>query len=229
MHTGVYLSLRGVVYANNSVISITEIGVTNPDTNLNEGLQCITDRIPCCRRDFRTGEWYFPNRTMVSGQSNSPSFYRNRGMDDGTVNLNRINANVMMPTGLFCCKVPDGTGIVQTVCVTIILPPNPEAISQEVDFQLISSQNSMDVSFSLTCNSSGGPVSSVTWIRDGFLLGNTGPVVLTDASTASYTNVLEVNSRAPGTYTCQIRGPSHQVLSSMDFNVQGVIRRSHAI
>ena len=73
MHIGVYLSLKGVVYANNSVISITEIGETNPDTNLNEGLQCITDRVPCCRSTFRAGEWYFPNGTMVPGESPTAS------------------------------------------------------------------------------------------------------------------------------------------------------------
>ena len=97
-------------------------------------------------------------------------------------------------------------------------------ISQEVNFRLTSSQDSIDVrlNFSLTCNSSGSSVCSVTWTRDGFLLDNTGPLVLTDVSTASYTNVLEVNSRAPGIYACQIRGPSGQVLSSVDFNVQGI-------
>ena len=90
-------------------------------------------------------------------------------------------------------------------------------------FQLTSVQESAEITFYLTCNSSGGPVNNVTWTRDGSILDNTGPLVLTDASTASYTNVLEVNSRAPGTYTCQIRGPSHQILSSIDFNVQGIV------
>ena len=108
------------MYANNSVISITEIGETNPDdTDQNEGLQCITDRMPCCRGVFRAGEWYFPNRTVVPREDNNPTtFHRNRGHDDGTVNLNRLN-NVMMPTGLFCCVVPDATGIMQTVCANI--------------------------------------------------------------------------------------------------------------
>ena len=47
---GVYLSLKGSVYANNSVIIITEIGAeSDPDTATNEALQCITDRRPCCR------------------------------------------------------------------------------------------------------------------------------------------------------------------------------------
>ena len=96
------------------------------------------------------------------------------------------------PTGLYHCVIPDSSG------------------------------ESVDITFSLTCNSSGGPVSSVTWTRNDSILDNTGPLVLTDTSTASYTNVLEVNSRAPGTCTCQIRGPSHQTLSSMDFNVQGI-------
>ena len=118
-HSGVYLSLRGTVYANNSAIQITEVGETNPDTDLNDGLQCITDRMPCCRTAFRAGEWYMytPDRTVVPGSSDV-GFYRNRGGDDGTVNLNRLSG-VMMPTGLFCCEVPDALDIMQSVCANI--------------------------------------------------------------------------------------------------------------
>ena len=108
------------MYTNNSVINITEIGVTTSSTDLNEGLQCITDRVPCCMTPYQTGEWYFPNGAKVQGQVNSPTtFYRNRGYDDGTVNLNRLNTNVTMPTGLFCCVVPDATTIYQTLCAYI--------------------------------------------------------------------------------------------------------------
>ena len=92
-----------------------------------------------------------------------------------------------------------------------------------IDFKLISPRDSTVVTFSLTCNSTGGPVSSVIWTRDGLLLDNTGPLVLTDVSTASYTNVLQVNGRTPGIYTCQMRGDDNQFLSSMDFNVYGII------
>ena len=122
MCAGVYLSLKGVVYANNSVIQITEIWETNPDTDLNDGLQCITDRMPCCRLfAVRAGEWYMytPERTMVPGPGTSVSFYRNRGYDDGTVNLNRPSG-VMMPTGLFCCEeVPNAVGDIQPLCANI--------------------------------------------------------------------------------------------------------------
>ena len=115
-HVGVYLSLKGVVYANNSVISITEIEQTN--TSANNGLQCITDRMPCCRDAHKAGEWFFPSGSVVPIGGVATTFYRNRG-DDGTVNLNRVNNDVMMPTGRFCCVVPDATGADQTLCVNI--------------------------------------------------------------------------------------------------------------
>ena len=91
-----------------------------------------------------------------------------------------------------------------------------------ISFRLTSSQDSTSITFSLTCDTTGGPVSSVIWTRDGLLLDNTGPLVLTNASTASYTNVLEVNNRIPGTYTCQIRGADNEILNSKDFIVRGI-------
>ena len=126
-HAGVYLSLKGEVYANNSVISITEIGQTDtsvsPPPNSNNGLQCITDRMPCCQsQPNRAGDWLFPEGGMVpqigEGDNMATTFYRNRG-DDGTVNLNRVNNDVMMPTGRFCCVVPDATGADHTLCASI--------------------------------------------------------------------------------------------------------------
>ena len=90
-------------------------------------------------------------------------------------------------------------------------------------FQLTSSLDSIDVSFSLTCNSTGGPVTSLNWTRDGFPLDNTDPLVLTDNSTSSYTNVLQVNSRTTGEYTCLVRGLNDELSNSTIFNVQGIV------
>ena len=123
-YAGIYLSLKEVFYANNSVIQITEIGQTNtamPPSN--NGLQCVTDRMPCCAAVMgRAGEWNFPDGTAVpvlgAGPTMATTFYRSRG-SDGTVNLNRLNANVIMPTGLFCCEVPDAAGRMQRVCANI--------------------------------------------------------------------------------------------------------------
>ena len=93
----------------------------------------------------------------------------------------------------------------------------------QVIFQFIADKESMNISFSLTCSSTGGQANIVVWTRDGFLLHNTSPLVQTDAFTLSYTNVLTVSGRTPGTYTCTVRGPSNQVLNSANFTVQGII------
>ena len=113
-------------YTNNSVILITEIEQTLTsngviDTTSNNGLQCITDRRPCCAAlPNRHGKWFFPDGSMVPGTflGGVTSFFRNRG-DDGTVNLNRLNSDVMMPTGRFCCVVPDATSTDVTLCAIL--------------------------------------------------------------------------------------------------------------
>ena len=102
-----------MVYANDSIIPITEIGETT--TTSNTGLQCITDKIPCCLQDT-TGRWYFPDGITVPSQD--ATFYSARG-DNGTINLNHIDSNVMSPTGQFCCVVPDATQALIRVCANI--------------------------------------------------------------------------------------------------------------
>ena len=100
-----YFSLNEMIFGNNSIISISDIG---NDQN-NGALQCITDRKPCCRNGSDVGEWYFPfpNGSKVPIRFEAETFYRNRGFSDGAVNLHRLNSTVMSPTGLFCCQVPD--------------------------------------------------------------------------------------------------------------------------
>ena len=114
--TGVYLSLKGIVYANNSVISVTEIGETR---NSNNGLQCVTDKIPCCQTGLKAGEWYLPNGSLIPEQGSHTLFYINRD-DDGTVNLGHVNnSDVASPSGLFCCELPDANDLKQTLCAII--------------------------------------------------------------------------------------------------------------
>ena len=112
---GVYLQRNGVFLANNSAVFISDIGDAS-----NNRLQCITDRMPCCAKPNRVGEWYFPgNGGMVPPIGSSPTtFYRNRG-ENGTVNLNRVSNDVMMPTGQYCCVVSDATNINRMACAII--------------------------------------------------------------------------------------------------------------
>ena len=112
---GVYLALRGVFIANNSQVNIRNIGQSSDSPN--GALQCITDKIPCCSQNPRHGEWYLPNGALVHGTISTITFYRNRG-DNGEVSLNRPS-DIMMPSGLLCCEVPDATDTNQTLCVNI--------------------------------------------------------------------------------------------------------------
>ena len=112
---GVYLSLKEVVYPNNSFITIMEIG-NDYRQPMNNALQCVTDLMPCCYLT-QIGEWYFPNGTRVPLLGEATDFYRTRG--SGTVNLERLNANITQPTGLYCCRFPDAIGAYQTLCINI--------------------------------------------------------------------------------------------------------------
>ena len=114
--SGAYLSLRDHFIANSSRINIRSIGRSSDHPNY--ALLCITDypNYPGCRY----GEWYFPNGDKIHyNYIYSASFYR-RGRDqhNRAISLNRP-PNVMTPTGQFCCKVPDATYTVQTLCVII--------------------------------------------------------------------------------------------------------------
>ena len=62
--------------------------------------------------------------------------------------------------------------------------------------------------FTLTCVSTGGPATTVTWTRDGAILSNDANHVfsktVTNQLTATYNNVLTVIGREPGNYTCSV-------------------------
>ena len=115
IHAGVHLSLNNTLFLpNNSAVFISDIRPAN-------SLQCVTDRMPCCSTPpNKAGEWYFPDDGgMVPAlESDALTFYTSRG-DDGTVNLNRVSNDVMMPTGQFCCVVLDATGVTQWACAII--------------------------------------------------------------------------------------------------------------
>ena len=57
--------------------------------------------------------------------------------------------------------------------------------------------------FTLTCISTGGPATTVTWTRDSQTLSG-GVTVLDDPETAQYTHTLTVTGRLDGVYQCSI-------------------------
>ena len=64
--------------------------------------------------------------------------------------------------------------------------------------------NGASPQFTLTCISTGGPATTVTWTRDsGEVVGDT-ETVLNDPVTAQYTHTLTVTGRLVGLCTCTV-------------------------
>ena len=74
----------------------------------------------------------------------------------------------------------------------------------------------------LTCISTGGPATTVTWTRDSVTLTEGTEAVLDDPVTAQYTHTLTVTGRLlPGLYTCTVANnkPSND---SANISLQGI-------
>jgi len=119
---GVRILLNGVSHANNSIVTITDIGTDGT------ALLCTTTYSPCCDSTNPETQWYYPNGSEVlnSDESGIPvgdlPFYRSRntpafvlGFPDPipSVRLNRHPEGTT--TGIFRCTVPDANGVLQSM------------------------------------------------------------------------------------------------------------------
>ena len=76
-----------------------------------------------------------------------------------------------------------------------------------------------DNSFTLTCISTGGPPTNVTWTRDSTTVTEGTETVLNDGVMAKFTHTLLVTDRRAGLYRCAI---ANKVSSaSAELTVQG--------
>ena len=73
-------------------------------------------------------------------------------------------------------------------------------------------RNGASSQFTLTCISTGGPATTVTWTRDSTTVTEGTETVLDDPVTAQYTHTLTVTGRLPGLYTCLWKIINHQVI-----------------
>ena len=89
-------------------------------------------------------------------------------------------------------------------------------------FAVDSDLNGACPQFTLTCISTGGPVTTVTWTRDSDSVTEGSETVLDDPVTAQYTHTLTVTGRLGGLYTCTVANdkPSED---SAQLKVQGTV------
>ena len=71
-------------------------------------------------------------------------------------------------------------------------------VTLTVDFDGVSPQ------FTLSCASTGGSATTVTWTRDSTAVTHGNETILVNATTAEYIHTLNVTGRMEGRYTCTV-------------------------
>ena len=87
-------------------------------------------------------------------------------------------------------------------------------------FSEVSDLNGASPQFILTCISTGGPATTITWTRDSTTVTQGTQTVLNDPVTAQYTHTLTVTGRLGGLYTCTIANNKPSTASA-NFTVEG--------
>ena len=93
-----------------------------------------------------------------------------------------------------------------SMCAVIsvcLCPVGDVTIAGGMTFTVISDLNGGSPQFTLTCISTGGPATTVTWTRDSKTLSG-GVTLFNNAVTAQYTHTLTVTGRLGGQYQCTV-------------------------
>jgi len=88
------------------------------------------------------------------------------------------------------------------------------SIQGDIRFQLTSEVDAANPVFALTCTSTGGPATIVSWQRDGAVVSG-GTIELTDSVTTTYTSTLTVTGRKTGSYSCVVKNDRSSATSQM--------------
>ena len=94
-------------------------------------------------------------------------------------------------------------------------------ISDDMILTIISDLDGPNPLFTLTCTSTGGPATTVTWTRDSVPITKGNETVIDDPVTAQYTHTLTVTERLPGVYICTVAN-SKPSEASANFTLQGI-------
>ena len=92
-------------------------------------------------------------------------------------------------------------------------------IPGDITLTVLSGLNGQSPQLTLTCISTGGPATTVTWTRDSTTVTEGTETVLDDSVTARYTHTLNVTGSLGGLYTCNV---SNNKPSSASITLQGL-------
>lgn len=179
---------------------------------------CVTDKTDCCRFPYmprgspHNGNWFFPNGNRVHS-AGSGNIYRTRGRSAVTLHR-RNNAQT---TGIFRCEIPDAAGYNHSIYVGVY--------HMNSGSPMITSLMYNEFTLTLKCTSTGGPVTTVTWRKNGEEVGVDGTIYyqsqnVVNTTTAEYENTLSSSDGANlvGTFTCTVTNSRGSSTKSVTLN-----------
>ena len=117
-----------------------------------------------------------------------------------------VNVNLGVASKQFCHLVIDQC--IHIPCLAFTLSDGQVMISGAINFQLDTEPNTDPPVFTLTCTSTGGPATTVSWTRDSnAVTANDDHIItsrVTDAVGAIYVHTLRVTGRRVGSYSCSV-------------------------
>ena len=210
-----YVSFRGVNLADHSYVNLSLVNNTARGS-----VQCHTDLGTCCTsaQGIHIGDWYLGSRLQL-GSGGSDDIYEKR--EAQRVDLRRRNDGTT--SGIYHCSIAtvavhddndlsvreyvyvglydSGGQYANNECIYLVTYTFLGDISITLDFDIVEASIPQ---FTLTCISTGGPATTVTWTRDSATITNGTETVLDDPVTAQYTHTLTVTGREGGLYTCTV-------------------------
>ena len=218
-----YFSLNGDIIPNNGYVVISDIGYSD-----NSALICHTDRSPDDGDSNSGGDWFTSTGNRVGQLPTGVDTGFRKSKAPYIIRLKRRRDTTTTPVeGIYECLIKDSTnklvvlnvGVYQTgygntiqveslstytMSCIIILFSGSVSISDTMLFTVDSDLNGCSPKFTLTCISTGGPATTVTWTRNSATITEDANTVLDDTVTPQYTHTLTVTGRREGVYTCTV-------------------------
>ena len=240
-----YVSFMNQTLANHSYVDLSLVG---DDAHGSDNVQCVTNLGTCCgsAQGLYRGDWYSPGSTdRVLFSNEGGDIFEQRAAQ--RVDLRRRNS-ATSPIGIYSCEIatvavhddsdssvrdaPVYVGLytasggrliityIDSSNTKLIITLGDVSVSGAVILKVDSDLNGASPQFTLTCISTGGPATIVTWTRHFTTVTEGTETVLDDPVTARYTHTLTVTGKKGGLYNCRVENNKPSTTSST-FTVRG--------
>ena len=229
-----YISFRGTTH---SFVNLSLVGNYGDGS---DNVRCHTDLGTCCSgsQGIHRGDWYFPNGTRLPFIGNGTVY---EGRNAQVADLRHTSQG---ESGIYRCDIPtnavhDTTNISVRDTVYVGLYINGgnygsitltfhhyylfigDVTTTGIEFTEEEDCCGPFHRFTLTCISTGGPATTVTWTKDSVNITE-GAESTYNNITAQYTHTLTLSERVGGFYTCNVSN-NKPSFDSSNFTLQGEV------